>query len=61
MAHGLPHLLRMKVEMAVGWWLACAAHPQAAWRTLRPAGRMALVGIYFAAGYVGALMVLLAR
>lgn len=51
----------MTVETALGWWLACTVHPQAAWRRLRPAGRALLVGTYFGAGYVGALMLLLAR
>jgi hypothetical protein len=51
----------MTMERALGWWLACTVYPHAAWRVLRPSGRAMLVGIYFGAGYVGALIVLLAR
>ena len=50
----------MTFETAFGWWLACTVHPQAAWRALRPVGRAKLVAIYFGAGYVGALVALLA-
>jgi hypothetical protein len=51
----------MTLERALGWWLACTVHPQAAWRALRPAGRAMLIGTYFGAGYLGALAVLLSR
>jgi hypothetical protein len=51
----------MTMETALGWWLACTVHPHAAWRALRPSGRALLVGTYFAAGFVGAMTVLLAR
>jgi hypothetical protein len=47
------------IETAVGRWLACSAHPEAAWRVLRLRGRALLVGTYFGAAYVAALMVLL--
>ena len=50
----------MTMDMALGWWLACTVHPQAAWRRLRPKGRALLVGTYFAAGYLAALTLLLA-
>jgi hypothetical protein len=50
----------MTMDVVLGWWLACAVHPYAAWRRLRPAGRARRVGTYFGLGYVGALMVLLA-
>lgn len=50
----------MTLETAFGWWLACAVHPHAAWRRLRPAGRAMLVGTYVGIGYVGALVMLLA-
>jgi hypothetical protein len=48
------------MERALGWWLACTVHPQAAWRALRPSGRALLIGTYFAAGYVAALTMLFA-
>ena len=51
----------MTVERAVGWWLACAVHPQAAWRILRAKGRAMLIGTYFGAGYITALLLLLSR
>jgi len=51
----------MTVERALGWWLACAVHPHAAWRALRIRGRVVLVGTYFWAGYLGALVVLFSR
>ena len=50
----------MGLETALGWWLACAVHPYAAWRALRPSGRAVLLGTYVGIGYVGGLMVLLA-
>lgn len=51
----------MTLETALGWWVACAVHPHAAWRALRPAGRALLIGTYFSFGYIGALLVLFAR
>lgn len=47
------------MERVLGWWLACAVHPHAAWRVLRPSGRAMLIGTYFGIGYVGALVALL--
>jgi hypothetical protein len=54
------HGLGMTLETAIGRWLACAIHPQAAWRVMRPRGRAFLVGTYFGAAYVAALTALLA-
>ena len=51
----------MSFEIAAGRWLACVVHPEAAWRRLRPRWRAALVATYIGAGYVGTLLVLLAR
>ena len=51
----------MTMERALGWWLACTVHPHAGWRAMRPSGRAVLLGTYFAAGYLVALTVLLAR
>ena len=48
----------MNIETAIGRWLACSVHPQAAWRGMRPRGRAILLGTYFGAGYVTALMLL---
>jgi hypothetical protein len=50
----------MTLESALGWWLACAVHPHAAWRALQPSGRAMLIATYFVAGYLSALTVLLA-
>lgn len=47
------------IEAAIGRWLACAVHPQAAWRVMPCRGRALLVGTYFGAGYVAALTLLL--
>jgi hypothetical protein len=60
MARGLPDRPSMTLDVALGRWLACAVHPYAAWRALRPSGRAMLIGTYFGAGYLGALMALLA-
>jgi hypothetical protein len=49
----------MTFETAFGRWLACSVHPHAAWRIMRPRGRALLVGTYFGAAYLTALMVLL--
>ena len=61
LACGLSRQQSMTMERALGWWLACAVHPHAGWRVMRPSGRAVLVGTYFAAGYLAALTVLLAR
>jgi hypothetical protein len=50
----------MNLETVLGWWLACTVHPQAAWRALRARGRAMLIGTYFAAGYLAALIALFA-
>jgi hypothetical protein len=47
------------IETAIGRWLACSVHPQAAWRVMRLRGRALLVGTYFGAAYVAALTLLL--
>jgi hypothetical protein len=49
----------MTIEVALGRSLACCVHPSAAWRRLRPGGRVLLVGAYFGASYAGALIALL--
>jgi len=46
-------------EIALGRWLACVRHPQAAWRRLQPKQRAALVGTYTGLGYVATLALLL--
>lgn len=51
--------IRMPLETALGRSLALVVHPHAAWRVLRPRGRVILVGAYFLAGYASALTVLL--
>lgn len=60
MACGLRKQSLMTLETALGWWLACTVHPQAAWRALRPVGRAMLIGTYVGAGYLGGLIALLA-
>jgi hypothetical protein len=47
------------IETAIGRWLACSAHPEAAWRVMRLRGRALLVGTYFGAAYLAALVLLL--
>ena len=49
----------MAIETAIGRWLACSVHPQAAWRVMALRGRALLVGTYFGAAYLAALMVLI--
>ncbi len=49
----------MTIETAIGRWLACSVHPQAAWRVMRLRGRALLVGTYFGAAYLAALTMLL--
>lgn len=51
----------MTLEIALGRWLACLAHPCAAWPLLLPRHRAALVGSYVGAGYVITLAGLLAN
>jgi hypothetical protein len=48
----------VELDLALGRWLARAAHPGAAWRRLGPRGRAAIVGIYFGAGYLLTLLAL---
>jgi hypothetical protein len=50
----------MTFETALGRWMACAAHPLAAWRILPAKGRALLLGTYFGIGYVAGLIALLA-
>jgi hypothetical protein len=50
----------MSFEIALGRWLACVVHPEAAWRRLRRRGRAALLVTYVGAGYIGTLLVLVA-
>jgi len=49
----------MSVEVAVGRWLACAVHPEAAWRKSRARERALLVATYIGAGYVATLIALI--
>ena len=49
----------MSVEIALGRWLACAVHPQAAWHRSRARERALLVATYMGAGYVATLIVLI--
>ena len=49
----------MSVEIAVGRWLACAFHPEAAWRRIRARERALLVVTYVGAGYLATLLVMI--
>ncbi len=49
----------MSVEIAVGRWMACAVHPEAAWRKSRARERALLVATYVGAGYLATLIVLI--
>lgn len=49
----------MSLEIAVGRWLACAVHPEAAWRRSRRRMRAVLVATYVGAGYVATLIALI--
>jgi hypothetical protein len=49
----------MSLEIALGRWMACAVHPQAAWRRSRARERALLVATYVGAGYVATLAVLI--
>lgn len=46
----------MSLDVALGRWLAYTIHPYAAWRRTRLRGRIVLIGSYFSAGYLGALV-----
>jgi type II secretory pathway component PulM len=59
LARRLREEMAMTVETAIGRWLACSVHPQAAWRVMAPRGRALLVGTYFGAAYLAALTLLL--
>jgi hypothetical protein len=56
---GLAYPVIVNVEIVIGRGLAYCAHPAAAWRRLRPAGRALLVGAYAAGSYVTVLTVLM--
>jgi hypothetical protein len=49
----------MSVEVALGRWMACAVHPEAAWRKSRARERALLVATYAGAGYLATLIVLI--
>ena len=49
----------MSVEIALGRWMACAVHPEAAWRKSRARERALLVVTYVGAGYLATLVVLI--
>jgi len=49
----------MSVEIALGRWMACAVHPQAAWRKSRARERALLVATYVGAGYLATLVALI--
>jgi hypothetical protein len=51
----------MRLDLAIGRWLACSVHPHAAWRACGARGRALLVGTYFGAGYLATLALLAAR
>src|SRR6185436_15637482 len=40
------------VEIVIGRWLACCAHPSAAWRLLPVSGRLLLVAAYAGFGFL---------
>jgi hypothetical protein len=50
---------RMSIEVALGRWMACAVHPEAAWRKSRARERALLVVTYVGAGYLATLIVLI--
>jgi hypothetical protein len=56
---GLAYPVIVNVEIVIGRGLAYCAHPAAAWRRLRPAGRALLVGAYAAGSYVTVLTTLM--
>lgn len=51
----------MTADIVIGRTLACCAHPAAAWRRLSTSGKALILGAYFLIGYVGVLLVLLAK
>ena len=51
---------RLPWEFVVGRWMAFCAHPVCTWRLRSKAVRALLVTSYFAAGYTGMLVALLA-
>jgi hypothetical protein len=51
----------MTADIVIGRTLACCAHPAAAWRRLSGSGKALIVGAYFLVGYIGVLLVLLAK
>jgi hypothetical protein len=50
----------MTWDIAVGRWLALCIHPICAWRVRSTRARAVVVTSYFAAGYAGVLVALLA-
>lgn len=51
----------MTADIVIGRTLACCANPAAAWRRLSASGKALIVGAYFLVGYIGVLLVLLAK
>jgi hypothetical protein len=51
----------MNADVVIGRTLACCLHPAAAWRRVSRSGKALIVGTYFVVGYLGALVVLLAK
>ena len=51
----------MTADIVIGRTLACCAHPAAAWRRLSGSGKALIVGAYFLVGYIGVLLMLLAK
>jgi hypothetical protein len=49
----------MPIEVCLGRALALLVHPEAAWRRLRPRGRVILVSAYATVSYVAVLTALL--
>ena len=49
---------QLRWDVALGRWLALCAHPICAWRVRSTRARALVVTSYFAASYVGVLMVL---
>jgi hypothetical protein len=48
----------MPIEIYMGRGLALLVHPAAAWRRLRPTGRVILLGAYATGSYVAVLTAL---
>jgi hypothetical protein len=55
----LPVVWGVGPEIIIGRWLACCAHPLAAWRVLPVSGRVLVALTYTAASYALGLTVLL--